>query len=100
MPPGPQPGVEQHEIGARTEARREEISDERTRVAIPPVVVLDRGDAGVLLDLHRGQGIGRSPVLASHTRRYHALLTPKRGKGDQRSATRRVSMTRSDEDHA
>ena len=34
------------------EPRREQVGDERARVAVPPVVVFDRGDAGVLLDLH------------------------------------------------
>jgi hypothetical protein len=53
--------IEQHEIGAPAETWSEEIGDERARVAIPPVVVLDRGDAGVLLDLHRAQGIGLPP---------------------------------------
>ena len=40
--------------------RRQEVGRERARVAVPPVVVLDRRDARVLLDLHRRRGYRRS----------------------------------------
>ena len=63
---------------------REEIRGQRARVAVPPVVVLDRGDARVLLDLHVWGG-------------YREAVSVWR---PQRAATRTVSMTRSDDDQA
>ncbi len=66
LPPGPQPAsrmrwsVPSHGC--------EELGHERPGVAVPPVVVLGRGDARVLLDLHQPM-IVSSLSVRSHTRR-------------------------------
>ena len=49
FPPGPQPASRRRSV---REPGRQEVGDQRAGVAVPPVVVLDRGDARVLLDLH------------------------------------------------
>ena len=53
-------GVEDPLVLAR-EPGREQVGHERTGVAVPPVVVLGRGDARVLLDLHRGTTLAIRP---------------------------------------
>src|SRR5215211_6230861 len=59
------PGVEDALIGA--EPRLQELGHERPGVAVPPVIVFGRRDAGVLLDLHQPM-IVSSLSVRSHTR--------------------------------
>src|SRR5437763_1556306 len=58
-------GVEDALVGA--EPRLQELGHERPGVSVPPVVVLGRRDAGVLLDLHQPM-IVSSLSVRSHTR--------------------------------
>ena len=48
--------------------RGEEVGGQHAGVAVPPVVVLDRGDARVLLDLHGRRGYREGSVSARRRR--------------------------------